>query len=58
MALLFSEMEVDSYFGAFERIAVSLNWPKEVWTLLLQCRLVGKAMEVFSTLSIEDSMKY
>lgn len=55
---LFREMEVDSYFGAFERIAASLNWPKEVWTLLLQCRLVGKAMEVFSTLSIEDSMKY
>lgn len=55
---LFREMEVDSYFCVFERIAASLSWPKEVWTLLLQCRLVGKAMEVFSTLSLEDSLKY
>lgn len=45
---LFRETEVDSNFSAFERIAVSLNWPKDVWSLLLQCRLVGKAMEVFS----------
>ncbi len=42
----------------FERVAVSLNWPKEVWSLLLQCRLVGKAMEVFSTLSLEDRLQY
>ncbi len=27
----FREAEVDSYFGAFERIAVALRWPKEVW---------------------------
>lgn len=40
---LFRESEVDSYFGAFERIAVSLRWPKDVWALLLQCRLSGKA---------------
>lgn len=43
----FRETEVDSYFSAFERIAVSLCWPKELWALLLQCRLVGKALEVF-----------
>lgn len=43
----FRENEVDSYFNAFERIASSLRWPKEAWTLLLQCRLVGKAQEVF-----------
>lgn len=54
----FRENEVDSYFNAFERIASSLRWPKEAWTLLLQCRLVGKAQEVFSTLSLDDSMKY
>lgn len=55
---LFRETEVDSYFAAFERIAISLNWPEEVWSLLLQCRLVGKAMEVFSTLPLEESMQY
>ena len=31
----FRESEVDSYFNAFERIATTLNWPKDVWTLLL-----------------------
>ncbi len=54
----FREAEVDSYFGAFERIAVALRWPKEVWPLLLQCRLIGKAQEVCSALSINDSLNY
>lgn len=50
----FRETEVDSYFGVFERIATSLQWPKDVWSLLLQCRLVGKAQEICSTLSLEE----
>lgn len=54
----FRESEVDSYFNAFEKIATSLVWPKEVWSLLLQCKLAGKALEVYSTLSLEDSLKY
>lgn len=54
----FREAEVDSYFSAFERIATSLCWPKDLWAILLQCRLVGKALEVFSTLSIEESLNY
>ncbi|KAG7471602.1 hypothetical protein JOB18_022732 [Solea senegalensis] len=43
----FRESEVDSYFSAFERIAATLSWPKEFWSLLLQCKLVGKAQEPF-----------
>lgn len=54
----FRESEVDSYFNAFERIATSLHWPPEFWSLLLQCKLVGKALEVYSTLSLEESLKY
>lgn len=54
----FRESEIDSYFNAFERIANSLHWPSEVWSLLLQSKLVGKALEVYSTLSVEDSLKY
>ncbi len=54
----FRESEVDSYFSAFERIAISLRWPKDVWSLLLQCKLMGKALEVCSTLSLEESVKY
>lgn len=37
---------------------MSFRWPKECWALLLQCRLMGKALEVFSTLSLEDSLNY
>uniref|UniRef100_A0A3B1J0P6 Gypsy retrotransposon integrase-like protein 1 n=1 Tax=Astyanax mexicanus TaxID=7994 RepID=A0A3B1J0P6_ASTMX len=54
----FRETEVDTYFGVFERIATALNWPKGVWSLLLQCRLVGKAQEVCSSLPLEDSLQY
>lgn len=33
----FREAKVDSYFTAFERVAATLQWPKEMWALLLQC---------------------
>lgn len=54
----FRETEVDSYFVAFERVAAKLKWPREMWALLLQCNLVGKAQEVFAALPIEDSLNY
>lgn len=54
----FREAEVDAYFVAFERIAGKLNWPRDMWALLLQCSLVGKAQEVISALSLEDSLEY
>ncbi|XP_043968384.1 uncharacterized protein LOC122828679 isoform X1 [Gambusia affinis] len=55
---VFRESEVDSYFSAFERIAVALEWPKEMWAVLMQCKLIGKAQEVVSSLSTEEGMKY
>ncbi len=42
----------------FERIASALNWYKEVWPLLLQCRLTGKAQDVCASLSLEESLNY
>uniref|UniRef100_A0AAQ4R8V1 CCHC-type domain-containing protein n=1 Tax=Gasterosteus aculeatus aculeatus TaxID=481459 RepID=A0AAQ4R8V1_GASAC len=54
----FRESEVDSYFSAFERVAGALHWPKEVWPLLLQCKLTGKAQEVVASLSLEESGQY
>lgn len=54
----FTESEVDSCFNAFERIATSLGWPKDVWSILLQCKLSGKALEVYASLSLEDGLKY
>ena len=55
---IFSESEVDKYFLHFEKVAQSLKWPKELWTLLLQSSLVGKAREIYSALSIEESCQY
>ena len=54
----FRETEVDSYFSAFERIASALQWPTEVWPLLLQCKIHGKAQEAVAALPLEDSLKY
>ena len=50
----FEEKEVDKYFLHFEKIAESLKWPKESWTLLLQSVFTGKAREIYSSLSIEQ----
>ena len=45
----FQEKEVDKYFAHFEKVADSLNWPKESWVLLLQSVLVGKAQEIYGS---------
>ena len=54
----FEEKEVDRYFLHFEKVAESLKFPKESRTLLLQSVFVGKAREVYSSLSIEQCHKY
>uniref|UniRef100_A0A3B3WC71 SCAN box domain-containing protein n=1 Tax=Poecilia mexicana TaxID=48701 RepID=A0A3B3WC71_9TELE len=55
---VFRESEVDSYFAAFERIAGALQWPRETWPLLLQCKFSGKAQEVLAALPLKDSLDY
>ncbi len=55
---LFRESEVDTYFTVFERFAATLKWQRNVWPLLLQCKLVGKAQEVCSALTLEQSLDY
>lgn len=54
----FNEKEVDKYFAHFERVATSLRWPKDVWTLLLQCVLIGKAQEVYASLTVAQSSDF
>ena len=54
----FQEDEVDKYFVHFEKIATSLEWPREVWTMLLQSVLVGKAREIYSALPVDRSAHY
>nr|XP_043876803.1 uncharacterized protein LOC122766190 isoform X1 [Solea senegalensis] len=55
---VFRESEVECYLGAFERIAAALHWPKDVWPILLQCKLTGKAQEACASLSVEDGLSY
>lgn len=45
MVLPFNEKDVDKYFVLLERVATTLKWPKNVWTLMLQCVLSGKAQD-------------
>ena len=54
----FQEQEIDKYFLHFEKVATSLDWPKDVWTFLLQSVLVGKAREVYAALSVDQSSEY
>ena len=54
----FQEKEVDKYFLHFEKVAENLKWPKEHWTLLLQSVVIGKAREIYTQLSLEQSSHY
>ena len=54
----FKEEDIDSYFDAFERIAAAVRWPKNMWSIMLQCKLVGKAREVCAALPFDQSLKY
>ena len=55
---VFRETEVDAYFLAFEHIASALRWPSEVWPLLLQCKIYGKAQDAVAALPVEESLSY
>ena len=54
----FQEKEVNKYFLHFEKVAENLKWPKEHWTLLLQSVVIGKAREIYTQLSLEQSSDY
>ena len=54
----FQEKEVDKYFLHFEKVAENLKWPKEHWTLLLQSVIIGKAREIYTQLTVEQSSSY
>lgn len=50
--------DVDKYFLHFEKIATQCKWPKQVWTIMLQSVLKGKAQEVYAALDVNDSGNY
>ncbi|XP_066983829.1 uncharacterized protein [Macrobrachium rosenbergii] len=45
---VFDELNEPEFFKAFERVATLLSWPPEMWTVLIQCRLAGKAIRVYN----------
>lgn len=54
----FREAEVDTYFSVLEHIPTALNWTCDVWSLSLQCKLVGKAQKVCSALPLQQGLDY
>ena len=54
----FQGKEVDKYFLQYEKVAEILKWPKEHWTLLLQSVVIGKAREIYTQLTLEESSDY
>ena len=54
----FDEQDVDTFFSTFEKFALRLECSTEYWTLMLQSVFVGKAQNVCSELSIEQSSDY
>ena len=54
----FVEKDVEKYFPHFEKVALTLKWPRDVWPLLLQSVLTGRAQEVYAALSVEQSADY
>ena len=43
---------------AFEKAMLVPNFPKDQWTKLIQTQLTGKALKVFSELTVEQCMDY
>lgn len=54
----FDSKEVTRYFTSFEDLAKKLEWPKKYWTTLLHTVFEGKAKEVYTALSSEQSGDY
>lgn len=51
----FNERDPDSFFILFERVSRATGWSDKDCVLLLQCVLMGKAQEAYSSLSFKDS---
>lgn len=54
----FNEQDVDKFFLLFERVASTLGWPENMWSLLLQCVLTGKAQQAYAALPADESLVY
>ena len=49
---------MEKYFQHFEKVAVSLEWPKKIWPVCLQSVVEGTAQETYFSLCEEESFDY
>lgn len=54
----FNENDVESFLIGFEKIAQLNAWPEDKYTAILQAHLTGKALKVFTELSLEQCKIY
>ena len=54
----FEEEGVEKYFPHFEKLALSMEWPREKWASLVQGKLVGKARDAYLAMSMNDVCDY
>ena len=54
----FKERNVELFFEQFEKTAHVNKWPVDDWVNLIQSKLSGKAVEIYSSLPIEDLTDY
>ena len=54
----FNEHDVESFLLSFEKIAQLNKFPEDKYAAILQAHLTGKALKVFTELSIEDCQDY
>ncbi len=55
---MFNEREVEKYLLMFEKIAESMDWPRDMCCLSLQRVLTGKAKDVYCALSTAQCANY
>jgi len=54
----FNEHDVESFLLSFEKIAQLNKFPEDKYAAILQAHLTGKALKVFTELSVEDCQDY
>jgi len=54
----FSEHDTETFLISFEKIAELRNFPADKYAAVLQAHLTGKALKVFTELSVEECRDY
>jgi len=54
----FSESDVETFLISFEKVAELNNFPPDKYAAVLQAHLTGKALKVFTELSVEECRDY